>query len=103
MVLLRRRKCIECYREETTASPPPRIRLRRRLTTAVGAWDDIWGPAPGSTSSATVSPSTVGSDECEHCPSRGTTYYDPKGEYGEETGGGKRCMSGPRAVEIDVI
>eukprot|EP00904_Undaria_pinnatifida_P011997 jgi/Undpi1/7928/HiC_scaffold_24.g10400.m1 len=81
VVLLRRRKCIECYREETTASPPKPARLRRRLTTAVGAWDDVWGPAPGLTSSVTANPSSA-DDECEHCPSRGTTYYDPKGEDG---------------------
>lgn len=51
----------------------------------MGSWDDIWGPPPGS--SVAAAGLCADDDKCQHCPSRGTTYYDPKGE-GEWDGTG---------------
>ncbi|CAM9150752.1 unnamed protein product [Ascophyllum nodosum] len=76
LVLLRSSKCIECRREE---NPPGSLKLQRRGTIGVRTWDDIWGPPPGPISPPVASDDRSG---CEHCPSRGTSYYDPKGEEG---------------------
>lgn len=65
VVLLRRKKCIECYREEIAATGSTLKRYMSSMSLPLGEGDrDGEGPA------------------CAHCPSRGKTFYDPKGEEG---------------------
>lgn len=66
VVLLRRKKCIECYREEIDATQSRLRRFMSSMSIPIGQRErDREGP------------------ECSHCPSRGKTFYDPKGEDGE--------------------
>lgn len=65
---MRRKKCIECYREEIDAT---QSKVRRFLSS-------MSIPIPvGQRDRGREAP------ECSHCPSRGKTFYDPKGEDGE--------------------
>ncbi|CAM9779508.1 unnamed protein product [Ectocarpus sp. 4 AP-2014] len=65
VVLLRRRKCLECFREETAATASTLKRFVSSMSVPVPLGDGRRKGRP-----------------CQHNPSRGTTYYDPKGEDG---------------------
>lgn len=66
VVLLRRKKCLECFREETAATASTLKRFMSSMSVPVPLGDSRRQARP-----------------CQHNPSRGTTYYDPKGEDGE--------------------
>ncbi|CAM9619618.1 unnamed protein product, partial [Hapterophycus canaliculatus] len=66
VVLLRRKKCLECYREETADTGSTLKRFMSSMSMTLG--DD--------------GQDGDGQQRCKHCPSRGTTYYDPKGGGG---------------------
>ncbi|CBJ26506.1 lipase class 3 [Ectocarpus siliculosus] len=65
VVLLRRKKCLECFREETAATASTLKRFMSSMSVPVPLGDDRRKGQP-----------------CQHNPSRGTTYYDPMGEDG---------------------
>eukprot|EP00752_Nemacystus_decipiens_P011610 g10308.t1 len=65
VVLLRRKKCIECYREEIDATQSKLRRFMSSMSIPIGQRDKDGEGA-----------------DCSHCPSRGKTFYDPKGEDG---------------------
>ncbi|CAN0539553.1 unnamed protein product, partial [Ectocarpus sp. 12 AP-2014] len=65
VVLLRRKKCLECFREETAATASTLKRFISSMSVPVPLGDDRRKGRP-----------------CQHNPSRATTYYDPKGEDG---------------------
>ncbi len=83
VVLLRRKRCIECYREEIAATTG--TTLRRVRSSVVSLLTPLWESLDGK---ADARSGQGQAPRCEHCPSRGTTYYDPKGEDGERPFGG---------------
>lgn len=88
VVLLRRKRCIECYREEIAATAGTTLRRVRSSATSLltPLWESLNGKADVNGQGR--------APKCEHCPSRGTTYYDPKGEDGERSFGGEGRRGG---------